>query len=98
VILALNYGLVAFTSRSKSLRRVMAGEPTLLVHNGKVFQERMAREHIAMEDLQAALRRSGIVDIEKVRYAILEENGQISVIQKSASGAGPSPDGGPKVN
>jgi uncharacterized membrane protein YcaP (DUF421 family) len=44
----------------------------------------MAREHIAMEDLQAAFRKNGIVDIEKVRYAILEESGQISVIPKAA--------------
>jgi uncharacterized membrane protein YcaP (DUF421 family) len=85
VILVLNYGLVVFTSRSKSMRRMMTGEPTLLVHNGKVFQDRMAREHIAMEDLQAPFRKSGVVDIEKVRYAILEESGQISVIPKSAS-------------
>jgi uncharacterized membrane protein YcaP (DUF421 family) len=83
VILALNYALVVFTSRSKSLRRAMTGEPTLLVHNGKVFQDRMMREHISMEDLQAAFRKNGIVDIEKVRYAILEESGQISVIPKS---------------
>jgi uncharacterized membrane protein YcaP (DUF421 family) len=88
VILTLNYGLVVFTSRSKSLRRVMTGEPTLLVHNGKVFQDRMTREHIAMEDLQAAFRKNGVVDIEKVRYAILEESGQISVILKTPA-AGP---------
>ena len=84
-ILALNYLVVALTYRFKPLRHIMAGEPTLLVHNGKVFKERMEREHITMQDLEAALRKNGVVGLEKVRFAVLEENGQISVIPKTVS-------------
>jgi uncharacterized membrane protein YcaP (DUF421 family) len=83
-ILALNYFVVGINYRFKGLRRLMAGEPTLLVHNGRVLQDKMARERITMEDLDAALRKSGVVSVEKVRYAVLEENGQISVIPKSS--------------
>lgn len=82
-ILIANYLVVVFTYRFKPLRRLMGGEPTLLVHNGKVFHDRMAKEHITMEDLEGAMRKSGIVSVERVRYAVLEENGQISVIPKS---------------
>ena len=84
VILALNYGVVLLTFRYKRLRHWVAGEPSLLVHNGHIFQDRMAREHITRDDLDAALRRSGVADITKVRYAILEDNGQISVIPMGA--------------
>ena len=84
VILALNWIVVWGAYRFKPLRRIMAGEPTLLVHNGKIFHERMEREHISVEDLNAALRKSGVADVHQVRYAVLEENGQISVIPKGA--------------
>jgi uncharacterized membrane protein YcaP (DUF421 family) len=84
-ILALNYLVVEISYRFKSLRHLMAGEPTLLVHNGRVFKERMEKERITMQDLDAALRKSGVASVEKVRYAVLEENGQISVIPKTVS-------------
>lgn len=79
-ILLLNYLVVEIAFRFKIFRRLMAGEPTLLVHNGKIFKDRMVREKITMQDLDAALRKSGVASVEKVRYAVLEENGQISVI------------------
>jgi uncharacterized membrane protein YcaP (DUF421 family) len=82
-ILGLNYLVVFLAYRVKPLRRLMGGEPTLLVHNGKVFKERMERERITMQDLEAALRKSGVVGLDKVRFAVLEENGQISVIPKT---------------
>ena len=85
VILALNYLVVELAFRFKPMRRIMAGEPTLLVHNGKIFRDRMDRERISMNDLEAALRKSGVASVEKVRFAVLEENGQISVIPKTVS-------------
>jgi len=84
VILAVNWVVVWVTYRFKPLRRLMAGEPTLLVHNGKVFKDRMDCEHIGMEDLEAALRKTGVASVDKVRFAVLEENGQISVIPKDS--------------
>lgn len=83
VILALNWVVVVSTYRFKPLRRLMAGEPTILVHNGRVFHDRMAKEHITQEDLEASLRRSGVASVDKVRFAVLEENGQISVVPKT---------------
>jgi uncharacterized membrane protein YcaP (DUF421 family) len=82
-ILVLNYLMVAVTYRFKPFRRLMAGEPTLLVHNGRVLHDKMAQEKITMEDLDAALRKSGLASVDKVRYAVLEENGQISVVPKT---------------
>ena len=48
VILALNWVVVLTAFRFKPFRRMMAGEPTLLVHNGKIFKDRMDRERISM--------------------------------------------------
>lgn len=83
-ILALNWLVVEVSYRFKPARRLLEGEPTLLIHNGKVLQANLKRERITIEDLQAALRRNGGESIDHVRYAVLEENGQISVVPKNS--------------
>jgi len=82
-ILVLNWGVVEISYRFKFMRRAMEGTPTILIHNGKILQENLRRERITLEDLQAALRKSGAIDAGQVRFAVLEENGQISVIPKN---------------
>jgi uncharacterized membrane protein YcaP (DUF421 family) len=81
-ILVLNWMVVEISYRFKPARRLLEGQPALLVHNGKIIQENLKNERITLEDLQAALRRSGVGEVHQVRYAVLEENGQISVIPK----------------
>jgi uncharacterized membrane protein YcaP (DUF421 family) len=82
-ILVLNWGVVEISYRFKFMRRTMEGNPTILIHNGKILQENLKRERITLEDLQAALRKNGVVEAGQVRFAVLEENGQISVIAKN---------------
>ena len=88
-ILLLNRLGVEITYRSKRLRRLLEATPTILVHNGKVLHQNLARERVTMEDLLAALRRNGVADIAHVRIAMLEENGGISVIPHTGEPPGP---------
>ncbi|MBI1813854.1 MAG: DUF421 domain-containing protein [Deltaproteobacteria bacterium] len=80
VILALNAAVVELTYRSKRARRWLEAVPTLLIHDGKILEANLKRERITHDDLLGALRRSGITEPSKVRFAVLEENGSISVI------------------
>jgi len=82
-ILALNWSMVEISYRFKFFRRVMEGTPTVLIHNGKVLRDSLRKERITMEELQAAIRKSGSAEVDQVRFAVLEENGQISVIPKT---------------
>lgn len=82
VILALNYLVVEITYRWKRARRLLEATPTVLVHNGRILHENLRRERITLDDLYAALRRNGVADVEKVRFAVLEENGGISVVPR----------------
>ena len=91
VILVVNYAVVEVTFRSKRLRRLLEAQPTLLIHNGRILHENRRRERITLDDLHAALRRSGVADVEHVRVAVLEENGGISVIPRAAAGPGDYP-------
>ena len=84
-ILGLNAGMIEVTYRSKRLRRLVESTPTLLIHNGKVLENNLRRERLTYDDLLAALRQSGVADPSKVRVAVLEENGTISVVPQSAT-------------
>lgn len=83
-ILVLNYVIVEIVYRFKRARRLLELSPTLLIHNGRVLDEHLRRERITLEDLLAALRRAGLVEPRQARYAVLEENGAITVIPRSA--------------
>ena len=88
VILILNGLLVEVTYRSKRLRRLLEAAPTILVHNGRLLEKNLARERISLDDLHAAMRRAGVIDVEHVHVAMLEENGGISVIPRAAQPPG----------
>ena len=79
-ILVLNGLVVELTYRLKRARRLLEAPPTLLVHNGRILHENMRRERVTLDELRAALRREGLVHPGKVRFAVLEEHGGISVV------------------
>jgi len=79
-ILGVNYLVVEVSYRSKWARRLLEARPTMLVHNGQVLHENLRRERLTFDDLQAALRRNGVADPKQVRFAVLEENGGVSVV------------------
>jgi len=78
----LNYAAGLLTYRSKRLESLFEGRPEVLVHNGKVFTDVMEREKLTHHELNAALREAGCACVEQVHYAILENNGTISVQPK----------------
>lgn len=88
VILVLNWALVEVTYRSKRARRMLEAPPTVLVHNGRLLEKNLARERIGLDDLHAAMRRAGVIDVEHVHVAMLEENGGISVIPRATPPSG----------
>ena len=67
------------SSRNKSVERVLEGRPRILVRNGTVCKDVLAREQISHSELIEALRREGCSSLTKVRYAILENDGHISI-------------------
>ena len=91
MILALNLLIVELRFRSRRLRRLVEAQPTLLVRSGRVLHENLARERLTLEDLHAALRRSGVADVGHVRVAVLEDNAGISVIPRAGLPPGEFP-------
>jgi uncharacterized membrane protein YcaP (DUF421 family) len=68
--------------RFRPLRRVMEGEPVVLVENGQPIERNLRRERLTLEELTESARLQQVESIEDVRLAVLETNGNISVIPR----------------
>jgi uncharacterized membrane protein YcaP (DUF421 family) len=80
-LLVLNYVVANVSGRNRKLRRLIQGQPSLLVHDGKVIEEHMAREHVSQDELHRALREHGINSCDQVALAVLEVDGSISCLK-----------------
>jgi uncharacterized membrane protein YcaP (DUF421 family) len=79
-LVGLNFLVGLATYRNKKLEAIIEGHPEVLIHNGRIFENVMARAQLTHHELDAALRRGGCACVDEVHLAILENNGSISVI------------------
>jgi len=68
--------------KSPRARRVLDGEPVVLVIDGRPIERNMRRERITMEDLLAEARQQQLPTLDEVQWAILETSGRISFIRR----------------
>lgn len=69
--------------KSSGARAVICGKPSILIENGKIKEENLRKEMYTLNDLLEQLRIKNVPNIADVEFAILETNGQLSVIPKS---------------
>lgn len=72
--------LAQLTFRFQRLERLIDGTPQVLVRDGQVDAALMRKELLSTEDLEAALRAGGCLDVHEVARATIETNGQITVV------------------
>jgi uncharacterized membrane protein YcaP (DUF421 family) len=80
-LLLLNFLVAQFSGSNRRFRRVVEGEPSLLIHDGKIMQDHMTKEHVSMDELMRALREHGIATCHDVALAVLEVDGSISCLK-----------------
>lgn len=68
--------------RSRKFRMWTEGTPTVLIEGGKILDQNMKKNNLTMDTLNQMLRQKNVFDIDEVQYALLEINGQISVLKK----------------
>jgi uncharacterized membrane protein YcaP (DUF421 family) len=81
-LVGLNAAIGYATYRSKRLEAVIEGRPQVLIHNGKLYEDVMARAKLTHHELESALRQSGCGCVEEVHMAVLENNGSINVVPR----------------
>lgn len=68
--------------KSTKIREILCGKPSILIYRGKIDEKALKKERFTLNELQERLRGSNVVNLADVEYAILETNGQVTVIQK----------------
>ncbi len=85
VVVCLEVILSFVMTRVPFLKRLFVGKPSILINKGKMDTKELMRVRVTVEELMSELRSHGVGDPADVYYAVMEENGSISVLLKAAS-------------
>ncbi|WP_159799164.1 DUF421 domain-containing protein [Flavobacterium sp. MK4S-17] len=81
LLIFLQYIITWLSVRVKSINRLITSKPSLLAYNGELYNDIMKNERITNDEVEEALRKSGLTDIKQAKAVILETAGDITVIK-----------------
>lgn len=67
--------------KSNKFRNLLEGKPSLIINKGKINYKEMIKQRYTLDDLLLELRYKSIKNIEDVEYAVLENNGKLSIFK-----------------
>ncbi len=79
-LFAVNFILKQILYRSKKASEFVQGHSIMLIYDGKVIQENLSSAKISIDELEASIREHGVKNISDVDLAVLEVDGNISVL------------------
>ena len=79
-LLSLSMLLSQLSLLSLRFRELMCGTPSILIRNGKLQQDAMRTNRYTLDELLEQLRGQGYVSVDEVRWAVLENSGQLSIL------------------
>ena len=79
-LFAVNFTLKNIIYRSKKASEILQGHALMLVYEGKVMEKNLEKSRISIDELESAIREHGVNSIKKVNLAVLEVDGNISVL------------------
>lgn len=68
--------------KNRKARALFNGEPTVVIEDGKILEKNLKKLKFTLDSLNQSLRKKDIFDIDEVEYAIIEADGQLSVLKK----------------
>ncbi len=83
ILLALEVVISMLLSRFPKFKRLFTARPSTLIKDGQIDQRAMSDARLSFDELFSELRSQDVDDISQLKYAILETNGSITVIQKA---------------
>jgi len=84
VLFVANYFLKKFIFKSPKVKEILESEPDILIKDGVMYDQNLKKEKISTDELLEAVREHGVDDIKQVKLAMLEVDGNISVISFDA--------------
>jgi Predicted membrane protein len=80
MLFVVNFGLKLLINRFSGISRLLQGEEIMLIYNGVVNRKNIRRARLSMEEIGEAVREHGVSGIGDVDLAVLEVDGNISVL------------------
>jgi uncharacterized membrane protein YcaP (DUF421 family) len=87
-LIALQFAVTWTSVRVKWVRRLATGEPMMLLHRGEFLHAGLRSARVTEDEVRAAVRASGVVDLGGVEAVVLETDGSFSVLPTAAPGGG----------
>lgn len=79
VIISIEIILSTLKNKSERLKRAVEGEPVYIIYKGRLLQEALRRNRISVNEVLSGIRSQGAADISEVEYALVEQNGTLSI-------------------
>ncbi|WP_088105461.1 DUF421 domain-containing protein [Halalkalibacter urbisdiaboli] len=83
ILIMLLYFLLSKLSFHRIFKQIIIGQPTVLIKQGELLVENLNETRCSLTELLSTIRTAGYLNIDDIDYAILEPNGQISVLPKA---------------
>ena len=83
VLAILEIALALLAVKSVKVRRLLVGEPTIVIEDGRILDEKMRHLRYNINDLLTQLRDKNVFNVADVECALLEPSGKLSVLLKS---------------
>ncbi|MEZ5288712.1 MAG: DUF421 domain-containing protein [Vicinamibacterales bacterium] len=93
LLIGLQFAITWSSVRSPWVRRLVTGEPAVLLHRGQCVADAMRRSRVTESEIRMAIRSSGIAAVEDVEAVVLETDGSFSVVRRSQDGRASSLEG-----
>ncbi|MBW3566098.1 MAG: DUF421 domain-containing protein [Acidobacteria bacterium] len=84
VLIGMQFLITWSSVRTSWVRRVVTGEPHLLLYRGEVLDEPMRGTRITKDEILSAIRNAGLTSLDEVEAVVLETDGSFSVIRRSS--------------
>lgn len=78
------YIIEMITQKFKGSRFLLEGKPSLIIHKGDLVYEEMRKNRMDINEILQLLRMKDVFALQEVEYAVLETNGELSVLKKAA--------------
>ena len=82
LILSVEVITSALKNKSQAVKRAIEGKPSYIIYKGRLIQQSLKENRMSIDEILAELRTQGVGSISDIEYAILEDNGKLSVIKK----------------
>ncbi|MEG0021236.1 MAG: DUF421 domain-containing protein [Bacilli bacterium] len=87
IVAVLTFGFIAYlvsylTMKSMAIRKFVTGPPSILIEDGKIIYKNLKKVHFDINDLLQECRINGFFDVSKINYALMEANGEVSILPK----------------